>query len=373
MAKKPRRAEDAEELRQELLPLTFEDDPNVLDDAASEELETRAFAISSYGADYSVDMLVKRMRTSAFYVPDFQRAFVWNQRQASRFIESLLMGLPVPGIFMFKDPSSSKHLIVDGQQRLKTLQLFYDGTFRERKFRLLDVADGWDGCTYEELHEDDRQRLDDSIIHTTIFKQDQPRDDKSSVYEVFERINTGGVKLSAQEIRSCVNHGRLIALLRELNSNTTWRGIYGKPSDRLKDQELLLRFFAFSVEGPQYKRPMRRFLNKFLDENDNLPTTKEKAIRETFEATIAVISESLGHAAFRPEKQLNTAVFDSVMIGLSRRLANKKQKPTGAAIKKAYEKLLANDEFRAAYSRATADEEQVKSRLKLATDAFSAI
>lgn len=229
MTKKQRSAEDAEELRQELLPLALEDDPDVLDDAASEELETRAFTISSYGADYSIDMLVKRMRTGAFYVPDFQRAFVWNQRQASRFIESLLMGLPVPGIFMFKDPSSSsKHLIVDGQQRLKTLQLYYDGTFRERKFRLLDVADCWDGCTYDELVEDDRQRLDDSIIHTTIFKQDQPEGDKSSVYEVFERINTGGVKLSAQEIRACVSHGRLISMLRELNSNATWRAIMEK-------------------------------------------------------------------------------------------------------------------------------------------------
>jgi hypothetical protein len=124
MGKKPK-ADENKAIEEEVLPLAFEDDPDVLDDAAREEHRSKAFTISSYGADYSVDMLVKRMKSGAFFVPDFQRAYVWNQRQASRFIESLLMGLPVPGIFMFKDPSSSKHLIIDGQQRLKTLQLYY--------------------------------------------------------------------------------------------------------------------------------------------------------------------------------------------------------------------------------------------------------
>lgn len=372
MARKSRQTTEEEELQAELLPLATEDDPNVFDDAASEEFETRAFAISSYGADYSVDMLVKRMTTGAFFKPDFQRAFVWNQRQSSRFIESLLMGLPVPGIFMFKDPASSKHLIVDGQQRLTTLQFFYDGTFRERKFRLLDVAEHWEGRSYQDLNLDDRQRLDDAIIHTIIFKQDQPEDDRSSVYEVFERINTGGVKLSAQEIRACVSHGRFIELLRELNKDAKWRRVYGRTSDRLKDQELLLRFFALHYEAKNYRRPMRRFLNNFLDGNDMICNAREKEFRHIFEESIALVAEALGEDAFRPEKQLNTAVFDSVMIGIARRLNLKKSKPTALAVKKAYEKLLVNNAFKAAYGRATADEEQVKNRLKLATEAFSA-
>jgi len=141
----------------------------------------------------------------------------------------------------------------------------------------------------------------------------------------------------------------------------------------LKDQELLLRFFAFAVEAPQYKRPMRRFLNKFLDDNENISAAKEKELRLAFDTTIVAISDALGKRAFRPESQLNTAVFDSVMIGLSRRLARTGRKPAAPAIKNAYEKLIANERFRAAYTRATADEEQVRTRLKLATDAFSAV
>lgn len=142
-------------LDEEIRQLASDDDASVFDDAATEEIHSETFTISSYGADYTVDGLVKRMTNGSFYVPSFQRSYVWSQRQASRFIESLLMGLPVPGIFVFKEPDSAKHLIVDGQQRLKSLHYFYEGTFRERKFRLLDVNDHWNDTTYGDLDEDD--------------------------------------------------------------------------------------------------------------------------------------------------------------------------------------------------------------------------
>lgn len=78
------------------------DDEAVLDESAG----APQFSITSYGADYTVDSLVKRMKTGAFIIPQFQRKFVWSQRHASKFIESLLMGLPVPGIFLYKQPDT---------------------------------------------------------------------------------------------------------------------------------------------------------------------------------------------------------------------------------------------------------------------------
>ena len=133
-------------------------DIDLVEDGVEDESKTEAedivqFNISSYGADYTVDSLVKRMRTEAFFVPPFQRAYVWTLNQASRFIESLLLGLPVPGIFLYKEPSTNKHLIIDGQQRLKTLQFFWDGNFGERKFRLANISKQWIGLTYDELDE----------------------------------------------------------------------------------------------------------------------------------------------------------------------------------------------------------------------------
>lgn len=95
-----------------------------VDDESAEEATSISFTITSYGADYPVDTLVKRMKAEAFFIPKFQRNFVWSQRHASRFIESLLMGLPVPGIFLYKESETGRHLVVDGQQRLRTLQYF---------------------------------------------------------------------------------------------------------------------------------------------------------------------------------------------------------------------------------------------------------
>src|ERR1700730_12915827 len=89
------------------------EDESVLDNSAN-----ISFSITSYGADYTVDSIISRLKSEAFYVPKFQRRFVWSQRHASRFIESLLMGLPVPGIFLYKEAKTNRHLVVDGQQRL---------------------------------------------------------------------------------------------------------------------------------------------------------------------------------------------------------------------------------------------------------------
>ncbi|MFX4223323.1 MAG: DUF262 domain-containing protein [Thalassobaculum sp.] len=130
------------------------------------------FSISSYGADYTVDSLIRRMESGAFFVPEFQRSYVWTQKQASRFIESLLLGLPIPSVFVAKERDSSRHLIIDGQQRLKTLQYFFEGVFKEKKFRLIDVAEPWTNKTIDEISPDDRLKLEDSVIHTIVFKQE---------------------------------------------------------------------------------------------------------------------------------------------------------------------------------------------------------
>ncbi len=138
------------------------------------------FSIISYGADYPVDGLVKRIEQKDIVVPlfraepetgqttvGFQREFVWKRIQADRFIESLLLGLPVPGIFLVKEPNG-KHLVLDGQQRLGTLESFYKGVFLGKEFSLENVQPQWKGKTYRTLDADDRRRLDDSIIHATV-------------------------------------------------------------------------------------------------------------------------------------------------------------------------------------------------------------
>ena len=149
-----------------------------IDDNSSKEDEELGenfrYTISSYGADYPVDGLVKRVEAEDVYVPPFQRGFVWSHVQASRFIESLLLGLPVPGIFLFKEPDTQKLVVVDGQQRLRSLEYFYSDVIRGKEFSLRGVSESMSEWKYKSLNDGDRRRLDDAIIHATIFQQDAP-------------------------------------------------------------------------------------------------------------------------------------------------------------------------------------------------------
>jgi len=332
----------------------------------------KRFTITSYGADYTVDSLVKRMRAHAFIVPEFQRRFVWSQRHASKFIESLLMGLPVPGIFLYKEPKTNRHLVIDGQQRLRTLEAFYDGTFQERKFRLIGVLDDWVNKTYADLDPSDQLKLDDSIVHATIFSQDEPEDALDSIYFVFERINTGGIRLTAQEIRNAVAAGPFTDMIRAVNLNPDWRRIYGPVNRHSKDEELIIRFLALFDRLQDYSRPMSKFLNTYASDMNRVSDQDRLARRAIFEETIRVVAETIGQRAFRPSRSLNAAVYDAVMVGLARRLSSGSPLIL-AAVAPAYDALLSGKEFRASWIRATADEESVRSRIEMATAAFSTI
>lgn len=358
---------DIENLQEEL-----EDLKNVEDIFEDVSTTGDMFSISSFGVDYPVETLVSRMRKELFYIPPFQRAFVWSHNQCSRFVESLLLGLPVPGIFLFKEADTGKHLVIDGQQRLKSLLFFAEGVLNGREFMLTGLETKYNNRTYKTLDDADRARLDDAVIHATVFKQDLPEGEINSVYEVFERINTGGIKLSPQEIRSCICHGNFNDYLHKLNENLHWRAIYGPKSKRLKDVELILRFMAFYERGADYKSPMKHFLNDYMKEKRDLSDLQLQALGKVFESTLEFIVGSLGARTFRPDRSLNTAVFDSVARALARRLSQKVALDNGLVLS-AYSGLFQNERFVEGYIRSTADEENVKKRMEEAEKAFSNI
>ena len=345
-------------------------DPQIVDDAEAEEQSHTRFQITSYGADMTVFELTHRLGKELIIPPAFQRKYVWSKKQASRFIESLLMGLPVPGIFLFKDQKLKKQLLVDGLQRLRTLAFFKSKVFDGKLFDLTDVADVWAGKTWDDLPPEDRDTIEQSVIHATIFQQDYPKERDRSIYEVFERINTGGMRLSYQEIRSCVSFGSFSALLHDLNVLPNWRAIFGKPSTRLKDEELILRFFALLHRGEKYKKPMREFLDDFLEENREFGAINDALLKNEFTNTINAAHSALGERSFRIGPSLNAAIFDAVMVGLAKRLRDGAIRDS-KAMEQTYLNLLKDKEFEAAYVRATSDDESVRNRLRIATRAFA--
>lgn len=345
---------------------------DALDDA--QEVIPFTYSIASYGADYPVDSLIKRIDNGDILVPTFeheeqladdvdafQREYVWPRPKADRFIESLLLGLPVPGIFLVKE-DTGRLLVLDGHQRLHTLHSFYSGVIQGREYSLTGIQQRFIGKTYKTLDVEDRRRLDDSIIHATIVKQEEPSEDWSSIYSIFERLNTGGIALQPQEIRMALYHGPFSALLRELNTVSEWRALIGPISRRLKDAELILRFFALLYYRQDYKSPMKDFLNRYMATNRALSKQNADELRNIFKETSRSILESLGDEAFRPERAVNAALVDALMVGVG--VAIQGGGVDYGKLAEARENLLADRDFVDAISTGTSQKPKVDLRIK---------
>ena len=346
------------------------DDPRDGDDDLAGRVR---YLISSYGADLTVDGVVGRLDRNDIVVLPLQRTLVWTLSQASRFVESLLLGLPVPGVFLFKEPDTKRLMVVDGQQRLRTLQGFHHGTFDDRPFKLRGVTQELDGQTYQDLSEHDRRTFDDSIIHATIFQQDDPGEDRSSVYSVFERLNTGGTSLSPQEIRSCIYRGRLNDLLAELARDGHWRNLFGASGKRKKDEELILRFLALHFASDAYEPPMKEFLNGFMERHKDVDGDKAGKFRATFLRAAEIADEVLTPKALRPERNLNVSVADAVLVGLAHRLETDSAVRDRAGLRSAHKELLNRLRAEELYTRGTTHKDRVSKRIEYARRSYGQV
>lgn len=333
------------------------------------------YSITSYGADFDVEGLVRRLKIGDIEIPDFQRNFIWTQERASRFIESLLMGLPVPGIFLYREDDSGKLQVIDGQQRLLTLESFYTGKGKfgksgKRDFDLKGLKSKFIGQTYEKLEPNYRRKLDNSIIHATIIRQVFPDNDNSKYY-VFERLNTENSQLSTQEIRSAIYQGPFNDLITQLNLEDAWRRLFGNTEldKRKRDEELILRFLSLYFVGfENYKSPMKKFLNDYMTFNRYLEAQDQDQIKEIFLPTVEVILEKIGKDAFKPQSRVNAAVSDAILVGIAKRLELGDIK---SDLHQEYSNLTTNHEFISSVSKGTSQNQNVRKRLELSIEAFS--
>ncbi|PJF31477.1 MAG: hypothetical protein CUN51_03880 [Candidatus Thermofonsia Clade 1 bacterium] len=349
------------------------------------------YSITSYGADYTVDQLVERMKRGDLYIPAFQRGYVWKIHQASQLIESLLLGLPVPSIFVSRD-DKNRLLIIDGHQRLSSLRYFFAGKFPRDpnqlegkspenpedadayiEFRLMGVQAPFAGKTYQTLSEEDRRQLNDSVIRAVILQQNAPREEfATSIYFIFRRLNTNSSPLTQQEIRAAVFDGSLNGLLKELDNYETWTHIYTSKVGRLRKrgQEVILRFFAFYERLDQYAGSLEVFLNDYMNHNMQASDEKISQLRKRFISTLDAIYDAIGERAFRFSKgRFNAAFFDAAMVAVAKRL--EEGKLTKSKLASAYRRLSANREFENAAIVSTSDVSQVQKRMRIAIETFS--
>lgn len=331
--------------------------------------EDIVYQINTFGADYTIDGLVKRFDRDDIYRPEFQRNFVWTHPQASRFIESILLGLPIPSVFLYREEKQQRHLIVDGLQRLTTLHAFSKGRLphNDKVFKLTGVKSRFDGKTLDELKPQDQRRFEDAIIHAMIIQQMSPDDNSSSVFHIFERLNSGGTPLQPQEMRAAIYHGSFQRVLGQLNENQLWREIFGNEHRRAKDQELILRFLALHFEREKYQRPMKGFLNEFMRVNREIDVRRQDDFSSSFSTTIQRAHEALGEKAFRPIRIMNVAVFDAVMVAIAARPDH-----NAGQIADAYNRLIHNEDFMRLSTESTSNESNVFGRIKKAIQEFDA-
>lgn len=269
------------------------------DDYAPEEDDTQVleYDLTSVPNDFNVITIFNFIESGAVKIPGFQRNYVWDIKRASKLIESLIIGLPVPQLFLYEE-ARNRFLVIDGQQRLMSIYYFIKQRFprTEKRVELRAIFDQHGGIPDPMLHDDAyftkfnlqlpaklpnqpnkfhgrnyatlddyKTQLDLRAIRNVIVKQNTPPDDDSSIYEIFNRLNSGGINLQAQEIRASLYHSGFYDMLYRVNTSAAWRRVVGLPYPDLhmKDIEILLRGFALLVDGAKYAPSMTKFLNQF--------------------------------------------------------------------------------------------------------------
>jgi hypothetical protein len=352
--------------------------------------------------DFNVKTIIDFIKSNVFVIPTFQRNYVWDIKRASKLIESLILGLPVPQVFLYEE-ARNRFLVVDGQQRLMSLHYFLLRRFpkieKRGYLRLLSDRSGvlqpeivandeyftnfnlqlpsplpnhqnrLNGLNYDTLG-DAKTALDLRTVRCVIIKQNSPPEDSSSVYEIFNRLNTGGVNLTPQEIRTSLYHSDFYKLLYELNAQEPWRRIVGDtyPDLRLRDVELLLRACAMLLKGNEYRPSIVRFLNQFS--KDMRPASEQKLvrIRRVFMLFLAA-SEELPEGVFGTgTKRINVSVFESVFAACCRLAYESESEGVRPLDATKIEALKADPDFIAASTARTADSANVAMRLRKARE-----
>ena len=345
------------------------------------------FNISSYGLDLSFREIINMYDEGDLEKPEMQRKYVWSKGEASRFIDSILLGLPVPSIFLAKT-RDEKRLIVDGYQRIMTVYDYVktgifggDGKpFNLSNSEIINVK--WRGKQYAELGQDEQRKIRNASIHAIIFEQKHPQND-SGMYQIFERINTSGRPLRPQEIRNCVYHGSFNHLLMELNRNTDWRNILGTPEDsRMLDIELVLRCFAFShfkeqPESAQKQINLVKYLNSYMSKFCNMSEEEQHRFTQEFTKTIEAINMWIGNTAFRNakrtetglefSKKINPAIIDSLYVAVHNALQTGLSIDESTNLKAKYDILIQTSEYQDAISIRTTTVSQIQKRINTAS------
>lgn len=360
MAGKKLLSQDQEALADALFPIEIDDD---FEDAIlSIPPERRVLRTEQY--DFSVSTLIAMMDKGEVSIPEFQRRYVWSDRQASRLVESLIIQCPIPVIYMNQERDET-FSVIDGNQRLNSLKRFLEDTF---PLSGLTSYPELSGLKYSELDLRFQRHISNRVLRCTVILKDTHPQVK---FDVFERLNSGAVALTRQELRHGLYYGSLlktaslVAKNLKLDSNFS-----GRKDKRMKAEELVIRYWALHESIGAYEKPLASFISNYAETNRNPSQADLDAIQLSIATAHDRVLDLFGNHAFTFAKEgrarFNAAVFDAQMLSCSKisqaRFKALQLKKT--EIKKAYEVLQKNAEFARSVTLATSDKAALQGRIQ---------
>lgn len=356
-----------QQLADKLFPIAKDQD----DSAEVRNIPPEQRRLHTETADLTVGSLHGLLANGKIEIPEFQRSYVWTRTQASRLIESLIIQCPIPVVY-FSQNTDNTLLVIDGNQRLMTVKLFLNDAF---ELQGLTTYPELNGYSWTELDPRFRDHISNRTIRCiTILKDTHPQ----IKFDVFERLNTGSVKLNTQELRHGLNHGSLMKRLDVLGKNDVWKRLSGIRNDkRMKGAELILRYFAMRHDRQNYEKPLAGFLDTFSAKNRNPDPQTLENWSDDFASTLDSVDHYLGKSAFkviRPDLStagnFNSAVYDAQMIAFAETSSvNVQQRQANAeAVRAGFAALMNDPTFAPSVQRATSDEAAVSTRTARAVE-----
>lgn len=293
--------------------------------AAEAQILELSKRIEFYLTEYSVELLANKMREGDFFVPPYQREFTWEPERKSKFIESLLIGLPIPFLFFWERPKDGKLEIVDGSQRLRTIEEFILGEFRLGELESLPAVSGF---TFSDLPESRRRKIKNRSIRGIVLNENA---DEQARFDMFERINTGSKIANKAEVRRGALGGPFMDLIIELSSHSKFVALAPVPKrsvDKREREELVARFFAYSDGLEGYRDRPSEFVFKYVKRmNDKVASDTDKIehYRSRFLAMIDFVDRVFPHGFRRTPsgKASPRARFEAIAVGSRLALDNR--------------------------------------------------
>lgn len=309
--------------------------------------------------------LLRKKEQQKIIVPDFQRNQVWKPQQKSRFIESLILNIPIPPFYISQD-LEGRMIIVDGLQRSSAIFDFLSNSY---KLTGLEALPYLNGKLYEELDSEIRARIEDRELLLYILKPSVPM---SIVYDIFNRINSNGTPLTRQEIRNCIYIGKSTRLLAKLAADNVFRTAIdnGISSRRMKDREAILRFFAFSdvAELNNYKGDLDNFLGNAMRKINRMTDNELSGLESRFLRVMRISLDFFGDKNFRLPSEnsrglVNVTLFEAVTVFFDRKTDSELVNNKSYIISQYFNILLNDVEFKDSIRVSTNNEKNVRIRL----------